>query len=185
MFRFYNQCKRNCDNNLKCSGFTIQKLGRDEAAASGADEGTMVCNQKTSDAPGGITENAGPVDQQCRLETRSQSSWAKNWGYDNIFKDFNMDAGDAAEMGLSSGGQPIQATDADPKVTTVRWQIIPDDQPIYFEKKYTPGRLGTQDIPAGHIGNTTVCYHPSTAATAETTTGGQKQQLDKPQQVRM
>ena len=34
MFRFYNQCKRNCDNNLKCSGFTIQKLGRDEAAAS-------------------------------------------------------------------------------------------------------------------------------------------------------
>ena len=143
MFRFYNQCKRNCDNNLKCSGFTIQKLGRDEAAASGADEGTMVCNQKTSRAPGGITANAGPPDQQCRLETRSQSSWAKNWGYDNIFKDFEMDPTAAAQMGLINS-----ATDAAPKVTTVRWQIIPDDQPIYFEKKYTPG-VNTEILNAG------------------------------------
>ena len=168
MFRFYNQCKRNCDNNLKCSGFTIQKLGRDEAAASGADEGTMLCNQKTSESPGGITENAGPADQRCRLETRSQSSWAKNWGYDNIYKDFEMNPTTAAQMGLINS-----ATDAPPTVTTVRWQIIPDDQPIYFEKKYTPGvdgeQLGgtPQDQTPSSLRNP-----PTTSATAVATCSG-------------
>ena len=173
MFRFYSQCKRNCDNNLKCSGFTIQKLGRDEAAASGADEGTMVCNQKTSGAPGGITENAGPADQQCRLETRSQSSWAKNWGYNNIYKDFELARGTAQDMGLidSGDGDPL------PKVTTVRWQIIPDDQPIYFEKKYTPGvasnTLGgtPQDLELPtNVGQ--LRFGPTASATAGTTIGG-------------
>jgi hypothetical protein len=135
MFRFFDKCKVNCDNNLKCSGFTIQKLGRDEAAQSGADEGTMVCNQKTSAAPGGITENAEGIDaaQHCLLETKSQSSWAKNWGYDNIFKDFELGSEAARSLNLANDDG------TGPTVTTVRWQIIPDDQPIYFEKKYTPG----------------------------------------------
>ena len=173
MFRFYNQCKSNCDNNLKCSGFTIQKLGRDEAAASGADEGTMVCNQKTSGAPGGITENAGPADQQCRLETRSQSSWAKNWGYNNIYKDFELARGTAQDMGLIDSGN----SDPLPKVTTVRWQIIPDDQPIYFEKKYTPGveneALGgtPQDLElSANVGQ--LRFGPNALATEGSTMGG-------------
>ena len=77
------------------------------------------------------------------------------------------------DMGLidSGDGDPL------PKVTTVRWQIIPDDQPIYFEKKYTPGvasnTLGgtPQDLELPtNVGQ--LRFGPTASATAGTTIGG-------------
>ena len=142
MWKFMDTCKNNCDINPTCSGFTIQKLGAEEAAKSQAPVGTMVCNQKTSASPGGSPESAGPSDSQCQLEERSHDSWARNWGYDNIYKNFTMDAETAGLFGLDNAGGTSNVD-----LSTVRHEFIPSDQPIYFEKKITPdAQTETPDV---------------------------------------
>jgi len=137
MYKFMNTCETNCNNNSLCSGFTVQKVGAGSATAD-TPEGTMVCNQKTSlSVPQPlaadnttVTPLPGPTDSQCLKSEETEGYWAENWGYDQLYEDYNLiDTGllnDAGQTALSMN------------VEVVRHEYIPDDQPIYFEKKQTP-----------------------------------------------
>lgn len=161
MFRFINQCQANCNNNNLCSGFTVQKLSSENAGTSGVPVGTMICNQRTSDAvPQPLEEDTstspptmvrpaaigGPQQSQCRKTEESSGDWATNWGYNNISEDFELTDPDLLRQYTEQPQEPPQPS----QVRVIRPDAIPDNQPIYFEKTATPDS-GTSPDPIGSI----------------------------------
>ena len=155
MFKFMKTCEDNCNNNTLCSGFTVQKLGAVDAQNSNAPTGTMICNQRTaSQVPQYLDENNqrpepldGPVDSQCQKSEETEGYWAENWGYDQLYENMELLDPDL----IRSLTPPNQTEPTTMDVRVVRTSFIPENQPLYFEKKATPVSEGNRGAQASEI----------------------------------
>ena len=115
----------------------------------------MICNQRTaSQVPQYLDENNqrpepldGPVDSQCQKSEETEGYWAENWGYDQLYENMELLDPDL----IRSLTPPNQTEPTTMDVRVVRTSFIPENQPLYFEKKATPVSEGNRGAQASEI----------------------------------